>query len=495
MNHKNNNFTKTLLAGAVASIMLTGCGGSSSNSSSGSTTTPSFPAGAIMLPKTGLTQAAKEAFITAADGAVIVFPEGTHLIEDTLTFDGDADGDGDRTENITIMGYGAEATILDFSSSIGGDGIFVQNAKNITFKNLSVEEAANNAIKLKDTDGILIQNTHVQWKGDLSSDNGAYGFYPVESSNIVIEDSYVRGSADAGIYVGQSQNIVVRNNTAEENVAGIEIENSINADVYNNIADGNTGGILVFDLPIGNGHYGNTVRIFNNTITNNNTDNFANSSANPAGVHIVPPGTGVIVLSTRDVEIYNNTITGNETTAIAISSFFLADADVENYGTTYGAIILDGWKPVPRNIALHDNTISGNGSNPRGTLIEEIIAGYSATAGSVPNILYDGLGELLANAGAIAAMGEVPFAVDGSDNICAASNGEISLGSVYQTDPTAEGAFDESGQPQAVLLFENPQASLLSCDSELAGLPANTATIGDTTYGCGADDNGSACQL
>ena len=59
----------------------------------------------------------------------------------------------------------------------------------------------------------------------------------------------MKGASDAGIYVGQSRNIVVRRNQVEFNVAGIEIENSTDADVYDNMATNNTGGILVFNLP------------------------------------------------------------------------------------------------------------------------------------------------------------------------------------------------------------------------------------------------------
>ncbi len=85
----------------------------------------------------------------------------------------------------------------------------------------------------------------------------------------------MRGSSDAGIYVGQSTNIIVRRNKVWENVAGIEIENSINADVYDNEATNNTGGILVFslpDLPIKNGR---DARVFRNKILDNNHPNFA----------------------------------------------------------------------------------------------------------------------------------------------------------------------------------------------------------------------------
>ncbi|MCG8609755.1 MAG: right-handed parallel beta-helix repeat-containing protein, partial [Pseudomonadales bacterium] len=455
-----------------------------------------IPDNAIMIEASDdITTAAKEALILAESGAVIVFPKGKFNISDTLSFDGDSDGDGVLINNVTIMGYGMNETELNFENSVGGDGFFVQNANNITFRDIKVTEAPNNAIKVKDSDGVYFNHTSTVWEGELDEGNGAYGLYPVETRNVLIENSYVRGSADAGIYVGQSENIVVRNNTAEENVAGIEIENSKNADVYNNVANNNTGGILVFDLPIGNGHYGSTVRVFNNEVANNNTDNFANSSANPAGVHIVPPGTGVIILSTRDVEIYNNTITGHDTFAVALSSFFLADGDVENFGTNYGAILADGWRPVPRNINLHNNTINGFGTNPRGDLVADLIQGYQATAGAVPAVLYDGIGELLANAGAIAAMGETPFAADGSENICVADNGEHSIGVVYATDPTTLGAFDENMMPQVQLQYEARQTELQACDPTPERLPAATVTFNGTQYGCGKDDNHPACSL
>jgi parallel beta-helix repeat protein len=66
----------------------------------------------------------------------------------------------------------------------------------------------------------------VEWTNGPDENNGAYGLYPVQSSNVLIEESVVIGASDAGIYVGQSNNIIVRNSRVEFNVAGIEIENS-----------------------------------------------------------------------------------------------------------------------------------------------------------------------------------------------------------------------------------------------------------------------------
>lgn len=487
--HKNWMY---LAAGVLSTSLLTACGGSSGSDSGADGT--GFPAGAIMLSADNLTQDAKEAFINAESGDVIVFPEGRFDLTDTLTLDGDSDGDGVSIKGVTILGYGKDKTILDFTASAGGDGIFVQNGVDITIKDLGVYEAPNNAIKLINTDGIILDSVATVWEGALDKDNGAYGLYPVQCSNILIQDSYVRGSADAGVYVGQSSNIVVRRNVAVENVAGIEIENSTNADVYDNVASGNTGGVLVFDLPIGQGFYGSTVRVFDNEITGNNTDNFANTSDFAAGVHIVPPGTGVILLSTPDVEVYNNVISNHDTLSVAVTSYLLPDQALGNPMSdasvnTYQPVIDDGWQPVPRNIQIHHNDVSASGGSPRGELIADLIQGYmlDPTKGEMPAILYDGAGELLTNAGDTR-FGQ-PFS-DG-DYICATANGDVNYGQV--TDTVPDGAnLDPVTGPVYKLHLETTQTNLMVCPTTPARLPASMATIAGKSYGCASNETGDA---
>ncbi|GAA5192495.1 parallel beta-helix domain-containing protein [Ferrimonas gelatinilytica] len=507
-------FQKHKLAASVALLCALGVSGCGSDDDTAlvitpppteptAPTGPTFPEGAIMISAEGnIAENILEAFINAQSNDVIVLPEGTFKPDRTLLFDGDADGDGVFAKNVTIMGHGQDKTILDFSESAGGDGIFVQNAMNITIQDLQVNEAANNGIKLKNTNGIILRRLSTIWDGELNADNGAYGLYPVECENILIEDTYVRGSADAGIYVGQSKYIVVRRNVAKENVAGIEIENSQYADVYDNEAVGNTGGILVFDLPIGNGYYGRSVRIFNNHVHGNNTPNFANASSNPAGVHIVPPGTGVIILSTRDVEIFDNVIEDHDTLSITATSFFIAEQDIEgafvmNYALP-GGIIDDGWRAVPRNIHIHGNQISDSGSAPNGKLIPDIIAAYQGLHGVFPAILYDGLGEAIANSGLFFDNGgegmpyagvdfkEPPFAADGSDNLCAIDNGDVTIGQLYAGNHSAA----DLGTPD--VLLDNGEGTLMNCSQ--ISLPVHTVTFGDQVFGCGIDDDVEGCD-
>lgn len=483
-----------ILVPAALVVAVTGCGGGGS-SSGGAAPTPEEPVGyqyprdmptdvaqkdmacggedAIQLDTNNITDSAKLAFQQVQSGDVIVFPEGTFKLGDTLSMDGLFGGP--MVDGITICGQGMDKTILDFSESNGDDGFYIENVKNIEIYGLAVTEAPNNAIKLQHADGVRIHYTATVWQGEPDKGNGAYGLYPVESSNVLVESSYVRGSADAGIYVGQSENIVVRNNVAEYNVAGIEIENSKNADMYNNIARFNTGGLLVFDLPIGNGAYGSGVRVFGNSVTENNTQNFANSSSNPGGVHIVPPGTGVIVLSTDDVEIFDNEIADHDTLAVAVTSFFIADENAA--GPDYQSIIADGWLPIVRNIHVHDNDITNAGAAPNGALIEEMIQLFTLNPElQWPGILYDGAGEQLANTGALMPLGVGPY--EAAQKVCFQNNGETLIG--YPYDPAV--AATEAG----LTLSPAVGTDLLDCSQP--ALPAATLTFKGDVYGCGVDD-------
>jgi parallel beta-helix repeat protein len=220
-----------------------------------------------------------------------------------------------------------------------------------------------------------VRRVRTEWTGGPSEKNGSYGIYPVQCKNVLIEESASIGAADAGIYVGQSSNIIVRRSRAEANVAGIEIENSQFADVYENKSTHNTGGILVFnlpDLPVKGG--GNT-RVFNNEITENNTQNFG---AKGSMVAKVPTGTGVIVLATNHVEVFKNTIKDNNTANVSVISYY----------TTGNPINDASYYPFPEAIYVHDNTISGGGTAPSGEYADALAP---VVGKPMPAILFDGI--------------------------------------------------------------------------------------------------------
>ena len=254
----------------------------------------------------------QEALILAEPGDIIRLSAGIFTLEDSLSLD---------VPGVQIEGEGMGQTILDFSNQLSGAQGLSVTSDNVTLQDFAIQNAKGDAIKVKGVTNIKFLRVKTEWTNGPSSENGAYGLYPVESKNVLIDGCVAIGASDAGIYVGQSQNIIVRNSRAEFNVAGIEIENSYFADVYNNTATNNTGGILVFDLPGLPQQGGHHVRVFNNRSVGNNTDNFA-----PEGniVGEVPRGTGIIIQANSDVEIFNNEIGENDTVNIAVVTYGLS---------------------------------------------------------------------------------------------------------------------------------------------------------------------------
>jgi parallel beta-helix repeat protein len=302
------------------------------------------------------------ALISAKPGDTIVLPEGTFALTDPLSLD---------VDGVTLRGAGQELTILDFAQQAGaGEGLMV-TSDDVTLMDFAVRDTKGDGIKSKGADRITYKYLTVEWSGEPDETNGAYGIYPVESTDVLVENVTVRGASDAGIYVGQSKNIIVRNSIVEFNVAGIEIENSSGADVYGNIARNNTGGILVFDLPDLPVSGGNSTRIYANQILANNTRNFA-----PAGniVASVPSGTGVIIMANRNVHIFDNTFENNRSAQVLITAYSLPFAD-------------ETYNPLPRDIVVRDNAYSGGGDDPQGSLAP--IA--AALGGALPPVVWDGV--------------------------------------------------------------------------------------------------------
>jgi parallel beta-helix repeat protein len=167
---------------------------------------------------------------------------------------------------------------------------------------------------------------------------------------VLIERVKTSGAADSALYVGESTDIIVRDNEAFNNVTGIEIENSNNALVENNYAHDNTGGILVFVLPHKNAKEGHDTVVRNNRIESNNFPNFGAAGTT---VSQVPPGVGMLVLIADGTEITGNTFKDNGSVAIAV-----VNADTFFDDTSEFDIALS-----PEQTWIHDNTFTNNGTN------------------------------------------------------------------------------------------------------------------------------------
>jgi parallel beta-helix repeat protein len=326
----------------------------------------SFSETIIITPSEDPYTEIQEALILASPGDIIRISEGLYQLEDSLSID---------IDGLILEGEGMNKTILSFKNQLSGAQGLSVTSNGVTLRDFAVEDARGDAIKVKGVDNINFIRIRTEWTNGPDELNGAYGLYPVESKNVLIDSCVAIGASDAGIYVGQSENIIVKNSRVEFNVAGIEIENSYYADVYDNHAENNTGGILVFDLPDIPQQGGHHVRVFRNKSINNNTDNFA-----PEGniVGEVPRGTGIIIQANSHVEIFDNDIGGNDTINIAVVTYGY-DTDDKNY------------YPHPRNIQIHNNRFTKSGLNPDLETGELAKILYELSGGNMPDIFWDGI--------------------------------------------------------------------------------------------------------
>jgi len=308
--------------------------------------------------------------ILAEPGDTIKLESGLFPILGTLSMEG--------KENIVIRGAGMNGTVLSFAGQVeGAQGLSITNCTNITLEDFTVQNAKGDAIKCQYVDGITFRRVKAQWLGGPKPTNGAYGLYPVQCENVLIEHCVAIAASDAGLYVGQSKDIIVRFSEAFDNVAGIEIENSTRADVYGNNVHGNTGGILVFDLPDLVVKEGKQVRIFDNIIKDNNIDNFA-----PEGniVGKVPSGTGIMVMATEQVEVFDNTIINNKTAGTAVVSYYITEEETKD----------SQYNPYTSAIYIHNNIYRRAPQIP--TLDHDIgLLLFVRFFREVPDIIYDGM--------------------------------------------------------------------------------------------------------
>ena len=351
-----------------------------------------FTSEIYLEPSLNTQEELQEALIVVKEGDTLKLGKGIYYFEDGLSLD---------IDNVTIEGAGMDDTILNFSKQASGAQGLLVTSNQVTLKEFSVEDAKGDAIKVIGAKGIYMINVKTEWTGGPKSSNGAYGFYPVESTDVLIDGCVAIGASDAGIYVGQSSNIIVRNSTAQYNVAGIEIENSYYADVYDNLASHNTAGILVFDLPDLPQQGGHHVRVFRNKSIDNDTDNFA-----PEGniVGEVPRGTGIIIQANSDIEVFDNDIGGNGTVNLAIVTYGY-DTEDENY------------YPHPRSVQVYDNRFGRSGFDPDLETGELAAILYELSGGEMPDIFWDG----------ILPMSQIIFGQPENEKIILGDNGKASF--------------------------------------------------------------------
>ena len=269
----------------------------------------------------------------AEDGDTVIVKYGEYF--ETLMID---------KSNITIIGNenNGKLPVLDGRNILPDAG--VGTGSNIEINGFVIKNYTANGLMLNRSKAVTFRNIHCE-------NTGLYGLYPVECVGVLVEDCSVTGISDAGIYIGQSKDIIVRRNVTYGNVTGIEIENSVNALVENNEVYNNAGGILVFLLPNNPSKVSLNCKIINNYVYNNNHVNFAEPGSI---VSNVPQGTGLMIMAGDSVEVTGNRFHNNQSFGVSVIGLDLF----------FGKDFVYDVDPIPDACWLYNNDYRNNGYNP-----------------------------------------------------------------------------------------------------------------------------------
>jgi len=326
----------------------------------------------IFVPNADSQADIQRALIMAAPGDTIQLGEGIFEFTNVLSFDSDT--------GVTLIGAGIDKTILSFANQTDGAEGLNFRGNNITIQDLTVQDSKGDAIKVHDSDGVVLRNIKVTWTRGPHEENGAYGLYPVMSKNILMEGCEAYNASDAGIYVGQSIGVIIRNNHAENNVAGIEIENSDDVEVYENVATGNTGGLMIFDLPDIPKKNGRRIRAYRNNVYANNHPNFGMEGNTVA---MIPAGVGFMIMAYREVEVFDNVIGDNQTINACVISYLITGLPINDME----------YNPFSSQISFYNNTFN-NTKAPNPDMSKEMGQLIASVFGNnIPDIAFDGFVE------------------------------------------------------------------------------------------------------
>lgn len=303
---------------------------------------PAAARGGEVIVVTTTIQAAVDA---SSPGDTVLVPPGTYR-ESVLV----------RTSEITIRGsHGAVLDAEGFNNGItvrnggfsqGPDGFPVCPAltlHDVAIEGLTIKNAERNGVLLLGVDGFRVSDGKYL-------DNEDYGIFPICSRNGLIDSNRVEGTEDAGIYVGDDDEITVARNHVSRCTIGIEIENSTDVVVRDNKAIGNTTGILVVVLPGLPIPFTEDVLIERNVVVRNNFPNpVPADSGEPEG--LLPTGTGILNIGGDRVVIRDNVVNQNDSLGVAILANPFAALDPR-------------MEPNPDGNEVRGNVILQNGQSP-----------------------------------------------------------------------------------------------------------------------------------
>ena len=302
---------------------------------------PSFAKAGFVQPGESIQDAVDA---SPAGGTVFVRP-GTYV--ETITIE----------KPLHLVGLGAPGSVVIQDPGDERNGIVARDVSGISLINLTVRGFSGNGVFIVGVDGFLFFRLITDQLG-----TGAYGLFPVRSSNGLIAHCLATGADDAGIYVGQSENVAVVHNETYGNVIGLEAENVRQTVWAHNRSYDNAAGMLAILLPEDGRYisitYADQLEVAHNRFTDNNGANFAEEGSLAS---FVPSGTGLLIIGFDDSIVHRNRVTGNSFIGIGLGSVLTM---LQIAGRLPDDPTQLGIDPHPDNVRIVHNRVTGNGTAP-----------------------------------------------------------------------------------------------------------------------------------
>jgi len=344
--------------------------------------------GAFAIILNGLSPDTSYYYRTKAAGNTNVYGEEQTFTTCTLPLEVWVDDDwaglnpGDAADGYTF-GYNAFTTIqdgIDGVEGVGGtvyvyDGTYTDNVsvnKNISLQ--SVNGANVTIVTLSKSDYFLVVSDYVFIRGFTVTGENSAGILLYRADYCTVSDCIISGFGN-GIYLDETHNDLLDNNTIQGNTFGIYIDASQdNEFIGNNISnnesgiylwDSSTGNIIHFNNITGNISYG----VFNNNVSENVSarNNWWGDASGPGGAG---PGTGDNISVNVDYDPWVGADVGS-TVSEAITNSTLdaiteADTTVSVNGTATVTVAEYADNPgsgfsgdIDKHVDVHVNDVTG----------------------------------------------------------------------------------------------------------------------------------------
>lgn len=318
----------------------------------------------LTVDATQFEQSLRSTLNSMSDGDQILLPKGKFLV---------SKGFAAFANDISLTGQGMEETIIAFKQGAEGAQGLLLTGNNIQVSGLAIEDSPGDGLVIKKSNQVSIKDVKVSWP---SATPKGYGIYPVSSSNITLTHCKTFDATEAGLYVGQSSNVIVSQNISQHNLTGIQVENSDHVKIHSNTLEHNAIGIVVSSMPYLPKKGASDIHIHDNQIKQNNRQ--PPTKSDNSYLNSMYAGSGINLIAVKDTVVEANHFSGHKLHDILIASFYLFQQ----------SLIADHrYYAYPNNVRILNNTFS---KEPTTKMISLELPSKQKIPAPV-NILWDGL--------------------------------------------------------------------------------------------------------